>query len=583
MRRLSSSRVILLNTLLTASRVVAFDTKLPRPISLHFQHEATSSFRYQSKNSIQLRTIMSAKSKEFRSESSVHHVSDDLVPSFMNKERTKLLTNQTSSLRENGNTVYYWMQRDMRVVDNWALLYGEYLAKKRNVALKVFYVLPPILPKSSDQMPPKVSEMKMTERHGHFLIGGLQVVEEELREKNVPFEVLKPNSQAEVGTCVHEFTRNDAIAVVCDMSPLRHFRNWMEDQSAPLFDESKIPLIQVDAHNVVPVWFASPKREVGARTLRPKINKLLPDFLTHFPEFHGNHADCGTYKSVDWKSCVEFLDMDTNVKPVSWAKPGHKFAKERFREFCNSSTEGLKNFDTLRNDPNYKNVCSNLSPWTNYGQISFQKLALEVRALKKHPNGTASYIEEGIVRRELSDNFVYYSQNNYDDLSTAAEWAQESLALHSSDEREYVYDLDEFVNAKTHDDLWNAAQLQLLTEGQMHGFLRMYWAKKILEWTNSPAEALRIGLYLNDRFALDGNDPNGFTGVGWSIMGIHDMGWKERPIFGKIRYMNYAGCKRKFKVDNFVSRYKNAKVNAISAERKKGDAEKKRKAKDISK
>ena len=234
-----------------------------------------------------------------------------------------------------------------------------------------------------------------TERHGQFLIGGLQVVEEGLREKNVLFEVLKPKSHAEVGTCVYEYTHNDAMAVVCDMSPLRHFREWMEDQSAPLFDQSEIPLIQVDAHNIVPVWFASPKREVGARTLRPKINKLLPEFLTHFPEFQGNLKDCGIDKSIDWKSCVEFIDMDTEVKSVSWAKPGHEFAMQRFREFCNSTTEGLKNFDTLRNDPNYKNVCSNLSPWINYGQVSFQKLALEVRALKKYPNGTASYIEEG--------------------------------------------------------------------------------------------------------------------------------------------------------------------------------------------
>merc|ERR1711957_541914 len=141
------------------------------------------------------------------------------------------------------------------------------------------------------------------------------------------------------------------------------------------------------------------------------------------------------------------------------------------------------------------------------------------------------------------------------DLGTAAVWAQDSLELHRRDEREYMYSLEEFVEGKTHDDLWNAAQLQLVTEGNMHGFLRMYWAKKILEWTESPAIALRTALYLNDRYSLDGNDPNGFTGVGWSIMGIHDMGWKERPIFGKIRFMNYAGCRRKFKVDIFVEGY----------------------------
>jgi len=211
-----------------------------------------------------------------------------------------------------------------------------------------------------------------------------------------------------------------------------------------------------------------------------------------------------------------------------------------------------------------------MSPWINHGHVSFQRLALLAKALHKHPNGTAAYLEEGIVRRELSDNFVYYSRENYDDLTTAAVWAQDSLELHCADEREYVYCLKEFVEGKTHDDLWNAAQLQLVNEGKMHGFLRMYWAKKILEWTESPAIALRTGLYLNDRYALDGNDPNGFVGVGWSMMGIHDMGWKERPIFGKIRFMNYAGCKRKFKVANFVAKYRGASENAVKAAKQHG-------------
>jgi deoxyribodipyrimidine photo-lyase len=190
---------------------------------------------------------------------------------------------------------------------------------------------------------------------------------------------------------------------------------------------------------------------------------------------------------------------------------------------------------------------------------------LEVRALKKHPNGTAAFIEEGVVRRELSDNFVYYTPDGYDSLDGAANWARESLELHASDERENLYTWKELERGETHDDLWNAGQMQLVREGGLHGFMRMYWAKKILEWTISPSYALATAQYFNDRYAYDGNDPNGFVGVGWSIMGIHDMGWKERPIFGKIRYMNYAGCKRKFKIDPFVARYKGAKENAAKA------------------
>jgi len=213
-----------------------------------------------------------------------------------------------------------------------------------------------------------------------------------------------------------------------------------------------------------------------ARTLRPKINKLLPDFLTHFPTFKGNEhiPQNEPLHPISWDECEKHLDLDSTVKEVEWAKAGAENAMKRFQEFTTSPTEGLKNFDSLRNDPNYRNVCSNLSPWVNYGHVSFQRLALEVRALKKYPNGTASYIEEGIVRRELSDNFVYYSLENYDDLSTAAVWAQDSLELHSSDEREFTYSLEQFTGASTHDDLWNAAQIQLNLEGKMHGFVSMH-------------------------------------------------------------------------------------------------------------
>ena len=146
-------------------------------------------------------------------------------------------------------------------------------------------------------------------------------------------------------------------------------------------------------------------------------------------------------------------------------------------------------------------------------------------------------------------------QNNYDSIKGASDWAQQSLKKHAKDKREKLYTKEQLEKGKTHDDLWNAAQKQLNREGKMHGFLRMYWAKKILEWTESPEKALEISIYLNDKYSLDGRDPNGFVGCMWSVCGVHDMGWSERNVFGKIRYMNYAGCKRKFDVARFVAKY----------------------------
>ncbi|KAL7539197.1 hypothetical protein ACHAXR_009092 [Thalassiosira sp. AJA248-18] len=508
----------------------------------------------------------------------IPHAPESLITSDFEQTRSKLLTLDTPLPREKGSMdnpcIVYWMMRDVRTVDNWALLFAQSLAIQKEVPLRVVYCLPPPpdteAPEGEDGAPPCPADMALTQRHGTFLLDGLKVVADELASAKVPFDVLCPSSRSLVGDSILSYCTNasshEALATVCDMSPLRHPRQWTEKQAAPLLEEEGIPLYQVDAHNIVPVWMASPKREVGARTLRPKIHKVFADYCTTFPEFNGNshleEEEVSAMNSHDWDQYKKYLNLDESISQVKGMEAGHEIAMARFRDFSTSKQYGLKNFDTSRNDPNYKSVCSNLSPWINFGQVSFQRLALDVRALKKHSNGTAAYIEEGVVRRELSDNFVYYTPDSYDSLDGAAEWARLSLELHRTDEREHLYSWKELETGMTHDDLWNAAQLQLVREGGMHGFMRMYWAKKILEWTVSPAYALATSQYFNDRYAYDGNDPNGFVGVGWSIMGIHDMGWKERPIFGKIRYMNYNGCKRKFKVDTFVAGYQGAAENA---------------------
>jgi len=432
-----------------------------------------------SKTSIEMSGKRKKGLTEAESSPTIKHVSSSLLPKWMNIERTNVLT--TSVVKPKSKTsetqcVYYWMHREMRAVDNWALLFARHLAEERDVPLRVIYALPPPPSKSrankgaemENAIPPKVIDMNMTMRHGLFLIEGLQCVEQKLSENNIPLHILKPNSHMQVGQCVFDSTSNDALAVVCDFNPLRHVREWMEVQSAPLFSEKKIPLIQVDAHNVVPVWHASPKREVGARTLRPKITKLLSEFLTDFPNLKGNsHKPIDTISTpqTDWKQCEEYLKLDNSVKPVNDCfRPGTQAAMDRFNTFLNSTSsgEGLRIYDTHRNNPNYNQVCSNMSPWINYGHVAFQRLALMAQASpKKYSNQTASFVEEGIIRRELSDNFVYYARDNYDDLNAAAEWARASLEIHSSDEREYIYTLEEFEKGATHDDLWNAAQVSI--------------------------------------------------------------------------------------------------------------------------
>lgn len=229
--------------------------------------------------------------------------------------------------------------------------------------------------------------------------------------------------------------------------------------------------------------------------------------------------------------------------------------------------------------PHTPDGLSNLSPYLHFGQLAPQRAALAVDAVRGLNREAAdSFLEEAVVRRELSDNFCWH-EPAYDSLDGAAAWARESLELHAADPREHTYTRAQLEAGATHDDLWNAAQAELVALGKMHGFMRMYWAKKILEWTpgdagpagNGPAEALATAIYLNDKFELDGRDPNGYVGCMWAICGTHDMGWAERAVFGKIRYMNYAGCKRKFDVQGYVAKVRRL-VAAEAARRGGGGA-----------
>ncbi|CEL93225.1 unnamed protein product [Vitrella brassicaformis CCMP3155] len=455
--------------------------------------------------------------------------------------------------------VLYWMSRDQRVQDNWALIKAQRLAIERNTALYVSFCLVPRF-------------LEAAYRQYAFMIKGLKEVESELRDLNIPFHLLIGFAK----DALPPFIQQHRISVVVtDFSPVRVPMQWYRDVAASL-EQSGVPLIQVDAHNVVPLWVTSSKQEYGARTIRGKIQGVLSHYLTQFPAVKGHPIappEGAFAEPFDLQATLDSLEVDREVGEVDWATPGTSAGLAMLEDFCRNR---LKMFADSRNDPT-KNSLSNLSPWIHFGQISVQRCVLDVQAyVRANPSpalskGKEAYVEEAVVRRELSDNFCFYNPN-YDSIEGAADWAKQSLELHKKDKREYIYTRDEFAAGKTHDDLWNAAQLQMVQEGKMHGFLRMYWAKKILEWSPSPEEALATAIYLNDKYELDGRDPNGYVGCMWSIAGIHDQGWAERSVFGKIRFMNYAGCQRKFKVDDFVRKYPKAAANAREANAKKPGA-----------
>ena len=462
---------------------------------------------------------------------------DVMLVDGVDKRRCRKL-NKVPMAKDATGAVIYWMSRDQRAEDNWALLYAQKLAIQRSACLHVVFCL---VPKFGDA----------TIRQFDFLLKGLKEVAATLAAKKVPFHLKLGKAADEIPTLLDQL---EAKAVVCDMSPLRVPKQWAQDV-AKACEAKEVPVVQVDAHNVVPVWAASEKQETAARTIRKKIMLPLSTYLTEFPEVVSHpHAPSKDWPQPDWEAAEKSLEVDRTVKPVTGIVPGAAAARAALLDF----TTRLGKYANDRNNPNVQ-ALSGLSPWLHFGQISAQRCALQVREVAEgkgsdEQKGCEAFIEESVVRRELSDNFCFYNEK-YDSLDGAAGWAQQTLQDHAKDKREYLYSFEELEKGKTHDDLWNASQLQMVQEGKMHGFLRMYWAKKILEWSPSPKEALQRSIQLNDRYELDGRDPNGYVGCMWSICGVHDMGWKERPVFGKIRFMNYAGCKRKFDVPAFVAKY----------------------------
>ncbi|WZZ11218.1 hypothetical protein YC2023_097139 [Brassica napus] len=468
------------------------------------------------------------------------------------KKPSLLLPDQTPG------PVVYWMFRDQRLRDNWALIHAVDLANRTNAPVAVVFNL-------FDQF------LGAKARQLGFMLKGLRQIHRQIESLQIPFFLL----QGDAKETIPEFMKEcGASHLVTDFSPLREIRSCKDE----VVKRTSVALAidEVDAHNVVPMWAASGKLEYSARTIRGKINKLLPEYLVEFPEIEPPKKKWGGMmdKVVDWDSIIDNVVREgAEVPEVEWCVPGEDSGMEilmgRQEGFL---TKRLRNYSTDTNNPVKPKALSGLSPYLHFGQVSAQRCALEARKVRSaYPQAVDTFLEELIVRRELSDNFCYY-QPHYDSLEGAWEWARKSLMDHASDKREHTYSLEQLEKGQTADPLWNASQLEMVYQGKMHGFMRqvkMYWAKKILEWTKGPEEALSISIYLNNKYELDGRDPSGYVGCMWSICGVHDQGWKERPVFGKIRYMNYAGCKRKFNVDSYISYVK----SLVSVTKKKRKAE----------
>ncbi|SEP67895.1 deoxyribodipyrimidine photo-lyase [Microlunatus flavus] len=459
-------------------------------------------------------------------------VPDDVYPGIQ-AERVQSLNDD--AVAEDGAYVLYWMQQAQRTELNHALEYAVRRANDLGQPLLVAFGLMDDYPEAN-------------RRHYHFMVQGLVDVEQALAKRHITFVVQRGNP-ADVALRLAK----DASVVVCDRGYLRPQREWREKVA----EQAGRSVVQVESDVVVPVELVSDKKESAARTIRPKITRHLDRFLVPLPK--ATLKDTGSPKAdgedlSDVDALLDRLGLDDDVPVVPLFTGGTSAGKKVLRDFLRD------HFDVYaehRNQPQTSDV-SHMSKYLHFGQLSPVYIALEAQEMPASENRD-DFLEELIVRRELPMNFVYY-EPRYDAYAAIPDFARTTLSEHEDDEREHVYTRAQLEDAETHDEYWNAAMREMRATGYMHNYMRMYWGKKILEWSSTPQHGHATTLYLNNKYFLDGRDANSFSNVAW-VYGQHDRGWTEREVFGKVRYMNAAGLERKAKPKEYV-----AKVDELERE-----------------
>jgi deoxyribodipyrimidine photo-lyase len=442
-----------------------------------------------------------------------------------------------------GRAVVYWMQRAQRAADNPALDAAIHAANALRLPVVAFFGLTPAYPNAN-------------RRHYAFLADGLPEIARDLERRGAGFVLRRHPDHDIVRFCADA----EAALVVGDENPLREPERWRRDAAEKL----RVPFWTVDADVVVPSAMLE-KEQYAARTIRPRLRPHIPRFLEPQVEPRARvpwRGDARTAGLPPDAATVDALAVDDSAGRVPGFRGGPGAARRALARFVK---ERLRGYAEGRNHPEL-DATSQLSPYLHFGHIGPRDVARAVRDADAPREDRDAFLEEFIVRRELAVNFVRFNPR-YDRLDGCEPWARRTLEAHAADRREPSYSLARLEAADTHDLLWNAAQVQMVETGWMHGYVRMYWAKKILEWTRDPAEAFARAVLLNDRYQLDGRDPNGYTGVAWAIGGKHDRAWgPERQVYGTIRYMSFASTSRKFDCARYIRRVEEATGRSIRRE-----------------
>ena len=436
-------------------------------------------------------------------------------------------------VRTGAQYVLYWTQMNRRVPCNQALGYAVEMANALDVPLLVYEGLTCTYPYANDRI-------------HTFMLEAVPGTAAAMHELGAGYAFYLRRSKRDANDIVYRLARN-AAAIVTDDYPT--FIPAKHNASVP--GKVDVAFHAVDASCVVP-GNRYDKREFAAYTIRPKLHRMLPEYLKPYdvPALKRQWKS----KQPDWHvevqdvaSLVASCEIDHSVAPSTGYRGGYAAAKQRLDHFLESC---LRRYARERNEPSM-HATSNLSPYLHFGHISSLEVALSAREYaKQHQLIADEFLEELIVRRELAFNFTRFTPH-YDSLEALPEWARTNIAKHAKDGREQTFTDEQMERGETYDDLWNATQKELLIRGKIHGYYRMYWGKKIIEWSETFEQALALMIRLHDKYSLDGRDPNTYTNVLWCF-GLHDRAWFERPVFGKMRYMSYAGMKRKTDVDAYL-------------------------------
>jgi deoxyribodipyrimidine photo-lyase len=430
-----------------------------------------------------------------------------------------------------GTCVVYWMQRAQRGLDNPALNIAVQAANLLAKPAVVFFAPIPSYPHANF-------------RHYRFLAEGIPDIAESLRKRNIGFVLRRFPEHSLIKFCQEV----RPSLVVGDENPMREPESWRRSATKKL----SLPLWTVDADVIVPSKLLE-KAQYAAHIIRPRLQTQLSRFLV---------PQKNTKAKLAWKKPAGLLSLgtefditqgwrlDTSVSTVSGVRGGTNEALKLLRRFVK---HGLPGYVAKRNKPEVDGT-SRLSPYLHFGHISPLTVALAAQKADAPKTDKEAFLNQLITWRELAVNLVRFNPN-YDNFECAEPWAHRTLATHAKDNRPVLYSEKQMEHAETHDPLWNAAQTQMVNTGWMHNYVRMYWAKKILEWTPSPAQAYEIAVRLNDKYELDGRDPNGYAGIAWSIVGKFDRPWFERPIFGQIRYMSGASTGKKFDSKSYIHQH----------------------------